>query len=54
MITHCTILMIIFQIAMKKGRDTLDTHLNKEGLYMTIYSAGVEEYGKILLPSLMI
>jgi hypothetical protein len=25
-----------------------------EGLNMTIYSAGVEEYGKILLPSLMI
>jgi hypothetical protein len=46
--------MIIFQMAMEKGRDTLDTHLNEEGLNMTIYSAGVEEYGKILLPRLMI
>jgi hypothetical protein len=46
--------MIIFQIAMYKGRDTLDTHLNEEGLNMTIYSAGEEEYGNILLPSLMI
>jgi hypothetical protein len=43
------ILMINFQRAMYKGRDTLDTHLNEEGLNMTIYLAGVEEYGKILL-----
>jgi hypothetical protein len=39
---------------MQKGRDTLDTHLNAEGLNHDSYLAGVEEYGKIVLPSLMI
>jgi hypothetical protein len=39
---------------MQKERDTLDTHLNAEGLNNDNYSAWVEEYGKILLPSLMV
>jgi hypothetical protein len=39
---------------MQKGRDTLDTHLNAEGLNHDNYSAWVEEYGKILLLSFMI
>jgi hypothetical protein len=39
---------------MQNGRDTLDTHLNAKGLNHDNYSAGVEEYGKIILPSLMI